>query len=464
MSEHEKFLEIIRNGAQLLQVELKKGSNFYCVAHLDADGVTGAAVLTKVIRSHNGQINYRFTHSLRNDIIDSIAENQNNFDFLIFCDCGSTILDFILTKFPNKCILVIDHHKTAQKIPSNEKVAHINPWLAGIDGTQSISAGGLAYLVANQVEKHVEMSPLAVVAAIAEWQDSKGDLIGYNDEICREAEAQKYIKREEDIRLLGRQTYSMLNLLFISFPVLPSLTADLNACKNFLSSLNIDKKQRWIDLDEDKKGQFWEALKSRLKGKLPENVIASLYGKVYTLLKEQEGTMKRDAREFGFLINACGRRGQAKIGLEVCLKSDYDTYRRAVELFEDDTNKLFIGIKDVTDSINEKQNVIYSISDKIEPNLIGTVCSMVLSSRVSDPNKILICLAQTEDKIKFSARCHSPLVKKGINLGDALKKAANIVGGFGGGHTNSGGGYIKMAKFEDFLAELDNIIGLQLKK
>ena len=122
MSKHEKFTEIIRNGAQLLQEELDKGSKFYCISHLDADGVTGAAVLTKVIESHNGQINYKFTHSLRNDLIDSTADNQKPIDCLIFCDCGSTSLNYILSKFPNKCILVIDHHKTAQDIPSNKKV------------------------------------------------------------------------------------------------------------------------------------------------------------------------------------------------------------------------------------------------------------------------------------------------------------------------------------------------------
>ena len=111
----------------------------------------------------------------------------------------------------------------------------------------------------------------------------------------------------------------------------------------------------------------------------------------------------------------------------------------------------------------EKKNLVYSLSNKIEPNLIGTVCSMVLSSRVSDPNKILICLTQTENKVKFSARCHSPLVQKGVNVGDALKKAADSVLGYGGGHTNSGGGYIEMANFDDFVKELDKIIGIQLK-
>ncbi|MFX0136221.1 MAG: hypothetical protein ACFFDN_21455, partial [Candidatus Hodarchaeota archaeon] len=71
MSNQEKFFEIIKNGAELLQNELRKSSKFYCISHLDADGVTGAAALTKVIQSYNGQINYKFTHSLRNDLIDS---------------------------------------------------------------------------------------------------------------------------------------------------------------------------------------------------------------------------------------------------------------------------------------------------------------------------------------------------------------------------------------------------------
>lgn len=463
MSKQEKFLKIIKVGANLLRSELNNGSKFYCISHMDADGVTGTAILTKIIESHNGQINFKFIESLGNEIIDSIANIQETFDDLIFCDCGSTSLDYILSKFTDKCIFVIDHHKTAQEICSNDRISHINPWLVNIDGTQSISAGGIAYLVSRQIEKHLEMSPIAVVAAIAEWQDSKGKLIDYNEQIFQDAEKQNFIKQERDIRLLGRQTYSLFNMLFISFPVLPSLTANLNACKNFLANLKIDEKKRWLDLDEEERNKFWEALKKRMKGKLPEPLISTLYGNVYTLLQEKEGTMRRDAREFGFLINACGRRGYPQIGLEVCLSKDYEIYEKAVKLFQDDTKKLFEGIKEITTSIQKKQNLEYSFSDKIEPNLIGTVCSMVLSSQVSDPNKILICFAKSEDKAKFSARCDMPLVKKGVNLGDALKKAVSSIQGYGGGHTNSGGGYIEIGDFDNFIVELDNILGQQLK-
>ena len=45
----------------------------------------------------------------------------------------------------------------------------------------------------------------------------------------------------------------------------------------------------------------------------------SILGMVYTLTKEKPGTLLRDAREFGSLLNSCGRLNATGIAIGICM-------------------------------------------------------------------------------------------------------------------------------------------------
>ncbi|MHA1144855.1 MAG: DHHA1 domain-containing protein [Candidatus Helarchaeota archaeon] len=467
MEEYQKLLPDIRKVAKFLLSEKKRGSRFFCVAHLDADGIVSAGLLGVALQNEKKNISYKFAYSINEKVISSL--DPDSFDTLIFVDSGSTQLETILKLYPDKKIVIVDHHKTIYE-PSDEESTHLihaNPWLVGIDGTLSICAGGLAYLIIKEMGDFEHFAPYAIVAAIAEWQDAEGSLIGINTVILDECEKKGYVKKENDIRLLGRETYTLLNMLFISFPVLPSLTAHLEESQKFINDLGLNENDKWHDLTVDQKNLFINKLKERMtEVGLPPKVVKNFSGDVFTLCNEKKGTMRRDAREFGFLLNAAARRNAPELGMDLIMNGHEEKYKRALKLFEDDTNKLFEGIKEASASrVNVSDNLEYIFSNKIEPKMIGTVCTMVLSSDLNSCAKTLVCMASENDNVKFSARCHMDSARRaGINVGSALKVAAKKSGGYGGGHDNSGGGSIEKNKINDFLSSLDEELKHQVKE
>lgn len=465
MERYQQIMPLIQKAAEFLSTERDRGSRFFCVAHHDADGMVAAGILGAALKGSKATINYKFSYAINEKVITSLDEDS--FDILVFVDSGSTQLETILRIYPSKKIVIIDHHKTIFD-PSEEKpsLIHVNPWLVGISGTLSICAGGLAYLIVKEMGNFDHLAPFAIVAAIAEYQDSEGRLEGLNSLILEESEDKGLLKRNNDIRLLGRETYSLYNMLFISFPVLPSLTTKSDECKYFIKDLGLNENQTWRDLTQDQKLRFINKLKERMtKVGLPKSAIENLSGDVYTLTKEKEGTMRRDAREFGFMLNACARRNAPLIGLGLITEGDNEKYEQALQLFKDDTDKLFEGINEVRNSRKDfSENLEYVYSDKIEPKMVGTVCTMVLTSDLQSCSKTLVCMAKEDDQVKLSARCHMAAARKeGINVGSALKAAAKKSEGIGGGHDNSAGGFIKKARIQEFLKSLDEELKNQIK-
>ena len=75
----------------------------------------------------------------------------------------------------------------------------------------------------------------------------------------------------------------------------------------------------------------------------------------------------------------------------------------------------------------------------------------------------LIGFAEKDNgEIKVSARTTEDLVEKGVNLSKALKKAANVFEGVGGGHSIAAGATIPKGKEEEFLDLLEEEIKNQL--
>ena len=72
-------------------------------------------------------------------------------------------------------------------------------------------------------------------------------------------------------------------------------------------------------------------------------------------------------------------------------------------------------------------------------------------------------LFKKDDEIHVSCRGNQQLVKQGLDLGHAMKKASEKLGGHGGGHAIASGATIEASKEEEFLNIVDKIIVNQLK-
>jgi len=103
--------------------------------------------------------------------------------------------------------------------------------------------------------------------------------------------------------------------------------------------------------------------------------------------------------------------------------------------------------------------------DKIGENMTGAFSSILSSAGHLKPNKATIVAARSRDGgVKISARAPEVLLKKGVDLGLALQKAAATLGGFGGGHNVAAGAHIQSANPEELYRMIDTLILEQMKE
>jgi single-stranded DNA-specific DHH superfamily exonuclease len=100
---------------------------------------------------------------------------------------------------------------------------------------------------------------------------------------------------------------------------------------------------------------------------------------------------------------------------------------------------------------------------KMENMEAGAIVSG-LGIRYLYTDRPLVTLNHKDDMVKISARGTRPLISEGLDLSIALRKAAQAVGGAGGGHTIASGASIPPGSEDRFLALLDEIVEEQLHK
>ena len=100
--------------------------------------------------------------------------------------------------------------------------------------------------------------------------------------------------------------------------------------------------------------------------------------------------------------------------------------------------------------------------DSTASGFTGMLCSIVMHF-IGDPEKPTIGINYgTDGKAKASARGSWEQLDKGIDLSVAMREASESVGGQGGGHRIASGANFPSFRGQEFLKNLDEIIGKQL--
>ncbi len=439
---------------------LKREDEILIVTHIDADGITSGAIAYKSLARAGKEIRIRFVKSLDETEIEKIADENIS---VWFTDLGSGQINAIKEKISD--FIVSDHH-----VPDVVTENQLNPHIFGYDGSYELSGSTTTYLIARALGLNHDLVSIAIVGAVGDLQDSNyGRLVGLNRKVLREGEANGFVEARKDIRFFGKQTRPVFKMLEYTFdPYLPGISGNENGAIEFLNSINIRLKNgdnwlRWIDLSvEEKKRIVSEIIRILIARNYPSNLIMRMVGESYILLDEEEGTELRDAMEFSTLLNATARYGEEEIGLAVCLGDRESSYRKAKSLLQNHRRNLSEGIKLVDEmGITELENIQYfHAGRKIFDTIIGIVAGMSYS--FANKNKPVIAFAESNDGIKVSARATKDLVEKGVHLAQAIKIAAEKVGGVGGGHSIAAGGTIPKGSEDEFLRILDRVIGEQL--
>ncbi len=276
---------------------------------------------------------------------------------------------------------------------------------------------------------------------------------------------------EIDLRLFGRETrpaYKMLQ--YATDPWIPRLSGNEEACIAFLLELGIDLKteehwRSWSDLDRGEKRRVISALASHmLERGCGIKEVERLVGETYTLVREPAGSPTRDAKEFGTLINACGRYDEADVGYRVCRGDRDEALARALQLLRGHREYLVESMDAIAEAgINQMDAIQYfHAADRIRDTVVGIAASLALNQEGATKDLPIIAFAKADDGIKVSARTTRDLVARGLDLAAVMQEASRAVGGHGGGHHAAAGATIPPGTEERFLEIANRMVREQL--
>lgn len=458
------FLDLCAEGAEMVT----KADDVFVVAHIDADGISAAAIAAITLDRLGKKRRIGFYPKFDGDATDAVNSAPESLVWIV--DLGSGYLSTI----EKDNVLITDHHvperewrKGQTQLSSFNTIIHVNPHIFGFDGSAEISGAGVTYLVSRAVDAaNSDLAYLAVIGACGDLQDSReSGLIGINREILNDAVATGGIEIAYGPRFFGRDTRPLRQFLqYSSDPTIPGLSGDGQACSIFLFELGIKEinddgtRRSWKDLSPDEANRISDSLLALMSHDDAEKA----FGENYDVPRCGRGTGMGDAKEFATLLNSCGRYDDAETGLGICLgepgaveaaKENRATHRRNISGAMEYVKK---------NGLVRKRRVVryFDSGDAIRDTVVGIVAGMLLGDGNSDMP--MIAFADSDDGKKVSARADRSLVARGLDLSFVMATAANHVGGNGGGHAVAAGATIPADSVEKFLDAVEDIIMAQL--
>jgi single-stranded-DNA-specific exonuclease len=452
---------------------LREADSVLLASHIDADGLTSAAVASSALERAGIPFDTVFSKQLDAEEVAEIAATDH--ETVLFTDFGSGQLDIIAEHEAagDFTPVIADHHQPAD----SETEFHLNPLLFGIDGASELSGAGASYVLARALESESvdnrDLAALAVVGAVGDMQDSDGGLQGANEGIVAEGVEAGVLDPAKDLALYGRQTRPLPKLLeYASELRIPGISNDENGSITFLSDLGLDLKEggewkRWVDLTQTERQTVVSALIKRAVSKgVPPDRLNTLVGTTYSLVDEEEGTELRDVSEFSTLLNATARYDRADVGLAVCLGDRGEALERARTLLRNHRRNLSEGLQWVkTEGVTVEEHVQwFDAGTRIRETIVGIIAGMAVGANGISRRKPILAFAEKNDEeVKVSARGSHFLTRKGLDLSVVMREASRSVGGDGGGHDVAAGATIPAGKRTEFVAEADRLVGEQLE-
>ncbi len=436
----------------------RAGKRILVVTHIDADGLCSGSLVFASLMRKGGNVTVRALPDLDPRAISALA--SEGFDFHIFTDLASTLIPNLESAFKGR-YLVIDHHQIPEADAANPSV--VNAWSFGYDGGKEACSSAMAYFFAIAVgPENEDLSPLAVVGALADRQDSGPGrtLTGLNRSAVEHAQSRGLLTVSKDLMFTGRETRPIHEAVALtSTPYLKGLTGSKDSVLAMLHQAGLALKD----------GSTWRALSSLSpdeKMKLTEVIavalgsvegatetLASLVGEVYTFEFEDSFTPLRDAREFGTLLNSCGRMGAAGTGVSVCLGDRSDALKAAMRTLADyrsGINKALEGLASEPSRVQQNGTLVFVRGEGVvDEKMLGPVIS-ILTSSPEFKDKVVVGSSTSRDSdLKISSRVGDAYPGP-VNLGLIMREAAEAVEGVGGGHSMAAGAKIPSSKAADF--------------
>jgi len=447
---------------------VRKAGRILIVSHIDADGITSAAIAASTCERLGKEYEVVFAPKLSEEYIDRVNTSDSNLVWVT--DLGSGYL----SEFTKDPMVITDHHVPDPKwrrgqtfLDDFNEIHHINPHCYGMDGSTEACGATMTYLLSKEIDpSNTDLACLAVVGACGDVQDSSDEgLVSLNTEALWDAVDRGDMTVETDLRLFGKETRTLTQFLQYSDPRIPGLGDEPAECTRFLESMRIDlrdgnRARSWNDLSSEEKDRVRRAILDRLS----EEDRRKALGPSYRLIKYPRHSELRDAKEYATLLNSCGRYDDAETGMRICM-GDMTAVERAKKNRMEHRRNISTALSYVKENnlIHMRRSIMYfDAGDKIRDTVVGIVAGMILNTEGFRRDMPIIAFADSDDGIKVSARADRSLVRRGLDLASIMKIASEMVGGYGGGHNIAAGATIPRGKEDVFLDAVDDMVLAQL--
>ena len=412
---YKQFYENLNLASEKIKNLITERKDTFIVSNSSCDGIISAGLLVSAIWKMGGKATARFMNSVSQESLANL-KNENH-EFYFFTELGTGLTESFNKLFSNDWI-VLDHRKLSfSEMVTDDNSAILNPWKFDIDGNKEISSGGISYLLAKTLDKSfTDLSPLAIVSALGEYQDigDKRSLIGLNNEILEDSKKNASLQSEIDL-LLSFKEYLPIHESIANtfFPYLHGLTSNREKCLELLKNagINLKKDGRWktiADINQEEKFLIIESIKNYYSSQNTsntENLEKLLIGYTYVLPTEEQGSHLYDARKFSELLNACALSMKSAIGMSICLgeRVEYlkQAERDAVE-FNESSQKIISKILKEKWRISDKgPYVLINANGIIEPDYDGRLFHLLGSHFQFIDKLIIMKISIDENYSKF---------------------------------------------------------------
>ncbi len=448
----------------------------YC--HIDADGITGGAIASEALSRAGIAHDVAFLKKLDDASIQVIRREAPPVAWFVDFGAGQ------LHHMEGLDAVITDHHvPTNRDIPmerrrdlvrfaeDEDRVLMLNPHMEG-EGSDVVSGAGLAYAVAKALDTgNRDLAAVAIVGAVGDVQDQEfRRLRGFNRTILQDGIEAGVLQAHTDLRLFGRETRPIHKMLeYSNDPWIPKLSGNGEACIAFLLEVGIDLKveetwRTWSELDPGEKRRIVSELVTHMLSRgCGWREVVRLVGEVYTLVKEPVGSPTRDAKEFGTLINACGRYEAAEVAYRVCRGDRGEALEEAFRLLAGHREHLVSSLDWIEQVGLSRLDAIqyFHAEDKIRDTVVGIAAGIALQASGNRRMPIL-AFAFAPDGVKVSARAPRELVARGLDLAAIMREASKRFGGEGGGHHGAAGATIPRGTEQEFAKAVDRLVKSQL--
>src|SRR5215469_3971288 len=462
--------EAVKPFCEKLRSAAEDGCSTCIVTHQDADSLIAASIICMTLLRLGAKCVIRVISETTAVVIEQMKSEA--YDFYIICELGSGLGGELNEAFADKWI-IIDHHEPLKEDLAEDHGKHIlNAFKYGIDGRSEVSSGGLAFIIATQIEKrNWDLSPIALVSAISARQDQgdKRSFVGINSEIMKIAQSHGLISVNSDLTLNGRETKPLHEALASTpYPYIHGITWNIENAYSVIKNSGVEMKEngRWrvlAEIQQEEKDLILDAVVKFVAASSKydtANLVQSLEGNAYTLVEEDLRSQLRDAREFSTMLNACGSAGRGSVAVGICMGDRGVSLNEGEQIAKTHQTTLAKCISTILAekwrTIDDGRTIFVNAENAITEDML-TSASYLLSGSPMCDRMIFAWTTSRDGMHNFSCRkCDS--CKSKLNLSLIVRRCAEAVGGTGYGHAEAAVCKIPPDRLEVFVSNVKRII------